>query len=219
VATAGLKLGKPILVEKNSSAGFHSPGQLVTFQVDMSGCSETPTVTVQNPISGAVVDMNSVALLADGRLTMKMGRAAGGGSVTVTACGKTVRRMLYNYGVPPVPGVPDGMQYLPAGNYVLTAYGSVVSKYFDSQTGWHTYTSTIPSSNLGSFQLTNLRLFASTIQQVFDYAVASVANSDCPQSVSYSLVGSDTFTVSYTVTCSSGTSSASTTVVFQLRHV
>ena len=43
------------------------------------------------------------------------------GVLTVTACGKTVRRLLYNYGTPPVPGVPDGMQYLPAGNYVMTA--------------------------------------------------------------------------------------------------
>src|SRR5262249_49405758 len=56
-------LGSPVLAEtKARSAGFHKPGQEVTFRVlgpDGGPCNETPTVTVDNQYASSAVDLTT----------------------------------------------------------------------------------------------------------------------------------------------------------------
>jgi len=220
VLSAGLLLGHPLLAEVSpATAGFHTPGQLVRFQVDPSGCMDTPTVMVQNAGTSPSVDLSSVALdPVTGILSLRMGLAPGGARVQVTACGHTVTRLLYNYGTPPVPGLPDGFpQYLTKGNYTMTYGGSAESRCPNPMGGDFVVTTPIPTTPVGTFPLVNVKTFANAVVQAFDTAVAAATQPGCSQSVSYSPATDTGFSVTYTVQCTSGQCTATSTITFTLQ--
>ena len=140
---------------------------------------------------------------ATGVVSFKMGTDAGGGSVTVSACGQTSTLLIYNYGTTPVAGVPlDFPQTLPTGEYVMTYSASGSAN--------------IEPTQIGIFKMTSLKTFYNIITKTFSAAMSSVSSPDCSQGVSYSPYTDDSFSVSYTVTCSSGGESASETLNFTL---
>lgn len=213
VYAKGLKvastLGQPVLAEVNArSAGFHSPGDQVTFRVlaaEGSPCNETPTVTVENQYFSSAVDVSTVATHADGTITLIMGDGAGGARVTVTACGRSTTRLLYNYGPKASRGLPAGFPAnIPRGTYVLSfsASGEV----------------NIPETPLGAFPNVNLRLFAQALETAFDQAAAAYTPPGCSKAVRYSRFDGDAFTVTISVTCTSGEATASQTIVFTIRR-
>lgn len=208
VLTGGLLLGKPLVANKNpSSAGFYQPGAWVEFQIDTSGCPNA-TVTVVNATSlSSPIDTSTVSFDPQtGILRFQMGTDAGGGDVQVSGCetpGLFQSVEVYNYGKTPVAGVPsDFPQNLPTGEYVMTysASGEV----------------SIPPTTIGAYKLTNLKAFYDEITYAFNLAISQTAVSGCSQSVSYSPYSDNSFSVSYSVTCTSGQYSATESMVFTL---
>jgi hypothetical protein len=204
------KLGRPVVAELNArSAGFHKPEQQVRFQIytaDGSPCLEPPLVEVANqPFSRAIdsfrVDEGS------GVITLTMGQEQGGGSITVTACGRTATVLVYNYG-PKVPkGLPNGFPTnLPKGTYRIT--------YSASGTGI-----SIPETSLGTFELVDLKSFSQQLVNTFNTAINSVSVPGCSQRMSYSPYNGSFFRVTYSVTCTSGEYSATATIVFRIQKV
>jgi hypothetical protein len=191
---AGLKLGKPVIGQiGGKNAGFHKPGDVVRFQIyaaDGTPCLEAPEITVENAPLSSAVDTGSVSVdETTGIITLTMGTGRGGGSVSVTACGQTSTVLLYNYGPPSIPGIPDGFpRDLPPGNYelVYSASGEV----------------TIPPTSLGVFPLVDFKLFAKTLIQAFNQAVAATQPpGNCTQGVNYGSYAGNSFSITYTVTC------------------
>jgi len=206
------KVGRPVVGEINaSSAGFHNPGQQVRFQIynaDGTPCLEPPVVEVANQPLSSAIDLNSVIVdEVSGVITLTMGEEQGGGSITVTACGRTDTVLVYNYG-PKVPaGLPDGFPTnLPTGNYRLT--------YSASGTGI-----SIPETLIGTIELIDLKSFSKQLVNAFNTAVNSISVPGCSQRVNYSSYNGVSFTVTYSVTCTVGGQSATVTITFKIQKV
>lgn len=206
---AGSRLGRPVIEEVNArSAGFHRPGERVTFRIyaaDGSPCTEPPVVTVQNQFSSEAVDLGLVAA-ANGEVSLTMGSGKGGARVTVTACGRSSTRLLYNYGARVPAGLPEGFPAgLPHGTYALSF--------------WATGVVNIPETPLGTFQNTDIRAFAKQLLAAFQQAVAAVSVPGCTSGVGYSPFDGTSFTVTIPVTCTSNGVTASITVSFRVRRL
>jgi hypothetical protein len=201
-------LGSPVLAEVNArSAGFHKPGQDVTFRIlgpDGGACNETPTVTVENQYASSAVDLTTVVARADGTVTMTMGAGPGGARVTVTACGQTSSRLLFNYG----PGTSSGRGIptnLPEGLYALSFSASG-------------YVS-IPETSLGTLDNTDAQAFANTLRDVVRQAAAAYDVPGCSTSTRYSRFNGESFTIRFRVTCSNVAVTVSETLVFRVRKL
>ena len=211
VYTRGMKalamVGNPVLAETNTrSAGFHKPGQDVTFRVlgpDGGPCNETPTVTVDNQYASSAVDLTTVVAHSDGTLTMTMGASAGGARVTVTACGQTSSRLLFNYG-PSTRGhgIPND---LPEGLYELSVSASG-------------YVS-IPETTLGTFNNTDAQAFANTLRDAVRQAAAAYDVPGCSSSTRYSRFNGESFTITFRVTCSNVAVTVSERLVFRVQKL
>jgi hypothetical protein len=211
VYTRGMKalavLGSPALAEVNArSAGFHRPGQEVTFRVlgpDGALCNETPTVTVENQYTSSAVDLATVVAHPDGTVTMTMGAGPGGARVTVTACGRTSSRLLFNYG-PRTSGrgIPGN---LPVGLYELSFSASG-------------YVS-IPETSLGTLDNTDAQAFANAVHDAVRRAAAAYAVPGCSSSTRYSRFNGESFRITFRVTCSNVAVTVSETVVFRVRKL
>src|SRR5262245_27877741 len=202
-------LGSPMLAEANArSAGFHKPGQGVTFRVlgpDGGLCNETPTVTVENQYASSAVDLTTVAANPNGTVTMTMGAGAGGARVTVTACGRTSSRLLFNYG-PRTSGGGRGIPgNLPEGLYALSVSASG-------------YVS-IPETSLGTLINTDAQAFADALRDVVRQAAAAYAAPGCSSSTRYSRFNGESFTIRFGVTCSNAAVTVSETLVFRVRKL
>jgi len=201
--------GKPILVETNSrSAGFHRPGDVVTFRVlgpDGGPCTEAPQVVVENQFGATAVDLASVHQEADGTLALTMGDQAGGAKVTVTACGQSSTRLLFNDGPKSVPGLPTGFPAgLPQGSYVISFSASGAA--------------TIPETPLATIPNLGARAFAQALVKAFQGVAAAYASPDCSIAVHYSPFDGESFTATYSVTCTVDQATATETVVFRVRR-
>jgi hypothetical protein len=200
------RLGTPVIAEvKARSAGFHRPGDHVTLRVlaaDGSPCNETPAVTVENQYSSSAVDLSTVAANADGTITLTMGDGAGSARVTVTACGRSTTRLLFNYGPKAGHGIPTN---LPPGTYELSysASGEV----------------NIPKTILGTVPLIDAGLFVQELKSVFDQVAGAYRVPGCAQTVHYSRFNGSSFSVTFRVSCTSGPVSASETLRFTVRKV
>jgi len=206
---AGIKISKPVVGEIGAkTAGFHKPGDVVRLQIyaaDGTPCNEAPVITVENGPMSEAIDTGSVSVdETTGVITLTMGEGRGGGHVSVTACGRTSNVLLYNYGPPSIPGVPDGFpRNLPAGNYQLTysASGEV----------------TIPPTSLGVFPLVDFKTFAKTLVQAFNQAAAATnPGPNCTQGVNYGSFDGTSFSISYTATCTVDDITATETTTFTL---
>jgi hypothetical protein len=213
VLRAARVVGRPVVAEIDArSAGFHRPGDEVRFQIynaDGTPCTETPVVEVANAGSSPAIDLGSVLVdETTGVITLFMGEGQGAGRVTVTACGQSATVLLYNYG-PRVPaGLPRGFPTnLTPGTYRMTysASGPGVS---------------IPETLIGTFELTDLRTFATEIVQAFRAAAQAVSSvPGCGQSVNYSPFNGTSFSVNYTVTCTVATVSVTVRLVFRVEKI
>ena len=202
-------LGSPVLAEVNArSAGFHKPGQQVTFRMlgpDGGPCDETPTVTVENQFASSAVDLSTVVGNPDGTVTMTMGAGAGGARVTVTACGQTSSRLLFNYG----PRTSGGGRVIPAnlpeGLYALSfsARGYV----------------SIPETSLGTLDNTDAQAFASALRDVVRQAAAAYDVPGCSGSTRYSRFDGESFSITFHVTCSNVAITVSETMIFRVRKL
>ena len=202
-------LGSPVLAEANArSAGFHKPGQEVTFRVlgpDGELCNETPTVAVENQFASTAVDLTTVVAHPDGTVTMTMGAGAGGARVTVTACGQTSSRLLFNYG-PTTSGGGHGIPgNLPEGLYELSVSASG-------------YVS-IPETSLGTFTNTDAQTFANTLRDAVRQAAAAYDVPGCSSSTRYSPFDGESFTITFRVTCSNVAVTVSEKLVFRVRKL
>lgn len=202
-------LGSPVLAEVNArSAGFHKPGREVTFRIlgpDGGPCDETPTVTVENQYASSAVDLNTVVPHPNGIVTMTTGAGAGGARVTVTACGQTSSRLLFNYG-PRTSGRGRGvLENLPEGLYELTVSAS---GYVD-----------IPETSLGTFANTDAQAFASTLLDVIRQAGAAYDVPGCSSSTRYSRFDGEAFRITFRVSCSNGAVTVSEKLVFRVRKL
>ena len=202
--------GKPILVETNSrTAGFHHPGDQVTFRVlgpDGAPCTEPPTLVVENQFGATAVDVSSVHQLADGTIALTMGDEAGGARVTVTACGRSSTRLLFNYGPKAVNGLPAGFPAnLPMGTYALSyAASGVVS---------------IPETPLATLPNLGVHAFARVVVTTFQQVAAAYASPECSIVVRYSPFDGSSFTATFSVTCTVDGASASETIIFRVRRI
>jgi hypothetical protein len=104
-----------------------------------------------------------------------------------------------------VSGLPPGFPTnLPKGNYGMTYSANIddltccccVPITCDTSPGY-----SIPSTSGGTFVLTNLTTFAQSLEEAFNAAMATVSVPGCTQTVSYSPVVNNAFTVTYTGTC------------------
>jgi hypothetical protein len=210
VYARGLKasaiLGKPVIAEVNArTAGFHRPGDEVTFRVvgaDGAPCNETPTVTVENQYFSSAVDLSTVQSHPDGTITMQMGTDSGGARVTVTACGQSSTRLLFNYGPQSPKTMPTN---LPTGGYALSfsASGEV----------------SLPETPLGTLVNTQPGIFAKVLLAALRQAAAAYTPPECATGIRYSPFDGDSFTVTFSVTCTSGEATASQTLVFRIRRL
>lgn len=209
------KIGRPLLSEIDArTAGFHTPGNVVSFQMQLpEGCDDVQ-VTVQNQPLSRAVDTDTVSVDQDtGVITLTMGDEIGSAYVEVNACGEIARRLLFNKGPKTSGGGGGGdgsfPKNLPAGNYTLTYWATITSTGGGS--------TNIPETYLGTFPLVGgIKTFRRTLEQAFSAAVAAATQPGCSQRVSYSPFSDNFFTVTYTVTCTSGEASATSTIVFKL---
>jgi hypothetical protein len=206
VAGDKLPFPKPMLAELNAkTAGFHKPGEEVTFAVYTSTgepCTDTIDIEIESPFgSGNVVQ--GWRDNGDGTFTLTMGSDAGGARVTATACGQTSSRLLYNYGPKAVSGVPPGFPTnLEPGNYQMCYSGPI-------------------SGCIGPIPLTNLKAFAKIITGVIDSVMASlVVPPGCSAASWYTPAVNDSFSFSFTVTCCVPDAGCSTvTMTFTISRV
>ena len=220
-------LRQPLLAEVDpksptrfsKSAGFHAPGELVQFQIDMAGCDETPTITVQNAtVFNQSVSLSSVSFdNLTGRISMLMGPDEGGANVQVTACGKTKPMLLFNNGSKLAQSLPYGFpQDLQLGTYAITVSGTICTIYY-TDTDCSTQMSAMPTMNLGTIQLANIKTFAKLLSQ----AATSVAdgfnepNAKLDSEFSPALGGSFSWTVSITGSAGGCTCSSTATLTIQ----
>ncbi|MGB7582284.1 MAG: hypothetical protein WBL85_07565 [Sedimentisphaerales bacterium] len=187
-------------------------------------CSGQVKFYAHNPVGTLVATVDADT----GLVTMQGGCGAAG--ITAWCNGMESQRLLVSTDcdgtLPPSPptvaGLPKGFpQNLPTGNYVMTWSADVSSFQCCSGSPPTCATSpgySVPPTTVGTFPLTNLKTFAKVVVQAFNYAVASVSEPGCSQSVSYSPFTDDAFTVTYTVTCSQeDCTDAITTFTFTLQ--
>ncbi|MGO9246407.1 MAG: hypothetical protein ACLPT4_13580 [Verrucomicrobiia bacterium] len=195
--------GRPLLEEvtPNNSAGFLKAGSVVTMAFAIpEGCT-TWTVSCTGA-SGVIASYTPD--YTTGTIQIIMGSTQGGADVHIYGCNcgtniECCSRLLYNYGgkTKTVAGLPEGFPTdLTTGDYGLTYSVSVScsdgSSYSDG-----------PYS-VGSFPLSgNLKSFYDTFKSALDAAVASVSEPGCSQNVAYSAFNGDSFTCTYTVSCTS----------------
>jgi hypothetical protein len=200
------RLAPPVIAEVAArSAGFHRPGDEVIFRVlaaDGSACNEVPTVAVENQFASTAVDLGTVSANADATITLTMGEGAGGARITVTACGRSTTRLLFNYGPRAGRGIPRN---LPTGTYELS-YSA--RGYID-----------IPETSLGVFPMVDAAAFAQQLRSVFDGVAGSYDVPGCSQSVRYSRFDGRQFTVTFSATCSAGGVTATQRIRFTIRRV
>jgi hypothetical protein len=202
-------VGRPVLAEASArTAGFHKPGQDVTFRVlgpDGGLCNEMPTVTVENQYASSAVDLATVVAHPNGTVTMTMGAGAGGARVTVTACGQTSSRLVFNYG-PRTSGGGHGIpRDLPEGLYALSV---AASGYV-----------TIPETPLGTLANTDAQSFATALRDAFRQAVAGYDAPGCATSTRYSRFDGESFSIRFRVTCSTVAVTLSETLIFRVRKL
>jgi hypothetical protein len=200
-------LGSPVLAEANArSAGFHKPGQNVTFRVlgpDGGPCNETATVTVENQFASSAVDLATVVAHPNGTVTMAMGAGPGGARVTVTACGQTSSRLVFNYG--PSLGGRGIPRNLPEGLYEITFSASG-------------YVS-IPETALGTFLNSDAQAFAATLRDAVRQAASAYHVPGCSGSWRYSRFDGESLAITFRVTCSNGAVTVSEKLVFRVRKL
>jgi hypothetical protein len=193
IVSAESPLGKPSIANKTAgSSGFYSPGAEAAFEIGaLSGCDETPTVTVVTGLGfGYAVDTNTVDFdTANGTLKFKMGTEAGGASIEVSACGETNTILVYNFGETPVPGVPIGFPTdIPAGTYEMEF----------SATGPFP----IPLTKIPiPIKFTSLGAFYEKISAAFNAAIENTGPSQCSISLSYSPYVDGTFSFTWAAVC------------------
>jgi hypothetical protein len=223
--------GRPLLEEvtPNNSAGFLKAGALVTMAYAIpASCGTDWTVTCTPPASASGVIASYTPDYTTGKIVITMGPAQGGADVSIKGCGCAVEccsRELYNYGgktSTSTSGLPDGFPTnLTKGNYEMTysySIGSIQCCSGDPQVCDTTPGSSVGTTSLGTFPMTNLKTFSKILVQAFNTAVAAATTSGCSQNVSYSPFAEDTFTVTYTVTCTQpGCTGGATTVTFTLQ--
>ena len=202
-------VARPVLAEANArSAGFHEPGQDVTFRVlgpDGGLCNETPTVAVENQYASSAVDLATVVAHPNGTVTMTMGAGAGGARVTVTACGQTSSRLVFNYG-PRTSGGGRGIpRNLPEGLYALSVSASG-------------YVS-IPETPLGTLLNTDAQAFGNALRVAVHQAAAAYDAPGCANSLRYSRFDGESFSIRFRVTCSTVAVTISETLVFRVRKL
>jgi hypothetical protein len=200
------RLEPPVIEEvRGRSAGFHRPGDNVTFRVlaaDGSPCNETPTVTVENQYASSAVDVSSVATHTDGTITLTMGSTAGGARVTVTACGRSTTRLLFNYGPKVGNWFPSN---LPPGTYEVSysASGEV----------------NVPKTILGTFPVDDVAQFAQELDALFDQFATAYKVPGCSEAVHHSRFDGSKFSVTLSISCAAGPVSVSETIRFTVRKV
>src|SRR5439155_400386 len=113
---------------------------------------------------------------------------AGGARVTVTACGRSSTRLLFNYGPKAVNGLPPGFPAnLPTGTYALSyAASGVVS---------------IPETPLATLPNLGIHAFARAVVTAFQQVAAAYASPECSITVRYSPFDGSSFTATFSVTC------------------
>jgi hypothetical protein len=196
----------PVFAEEGrKTAGFHQPGDLVTFAVysaDGTPCTEIPTVSVQNQGFPNVVDVNTVQTNPDGTVTMTMGEDQGGAYVTVTACGRSSTRLLYNYGPKLARGFPSN---LPLGSYAMSVRmtGAV----------------DIPETPVGRIDNINLRDFADQLISTLERAAALYKVPGCSTRIRYTRFDGQAFSVKFGVSCNIQGHSASVTMIFKIEKI
>jgi hypothetical protein len=201
-------VGKPVLVEVDAkTAGFHNPGDQVTFAIYNVGgepCTETPVINIVNVFDGEAI-LPGYVINSDGTFSVTMGREPGGARVTITACGQTSTRLLYNYGPKAVKGVPAGFPTdLEPGNYQLCFSIDGIE--------------TCPPILL---PLTNLKSFAQIVVTAINTVTSSlVLPPGCTVRSWYGAATDTSFSFSFSATCCDpDVGCATETVVFTIRKV
>jgi hypothetical protein len=123
---------------------------------------------------------------------------------------------------PTVSGLPTGFPTnLPKGNYVMTYSANIDAITCCSGSPEHCTTTpgySVPLTPLGTVPLTNLKTFAKVLETAFNAAMAAAVTPGCSQNVSYSPFTDNTFTVTYTLNCTSeGCTGGTTTFNFTLQ--
>ena len=227
IYSANLMLGQPLLAEVDpkaptrfsKSAGFHKPGELVQFQIDMAGCDEAPTITVLNATSfNQSVDLSSVALdPTTGKITMVMGPDEGGADVWVTACGKTTTMELFNYGSSAAQSLPYGFpEDLDVGTYAISVSGTYCTIYY-TEDSCYTLPGTLGPIDLGTIQLANIKAFAQMLEQTASGVANSLSEPDqaIGSTITSTLPNSFSWTVSVTGSAGGCTCTATATLTVQ----
>ena len=214
--------GAPLLeeVSPNNSAGFVKAGTLVTMAYAIPPSCHNAHISITETVPGVIADYE---MSPSGEIVITMGSTRGGADVHITGCDCAVEccsRELYNYGAKPVAGLPDGFpQDLPKGTYAMTGSYSIGSITCGCPDACYTCCASGGSLGLlGTFPMTNLKTFSKILVQAFNAAVAAATQPGCSQGVHYSPFADDTFTVTYTVTCTQpGCTGGATTVIFTLQ--
>jgi hypothetical protein len=191
--------------EGNKGAGFHKPGDLVTFRArsaDGTACTDVPTITVQNQGFPDVVDVNTVVSNADGTFTITMGSDQGGALVSVTACGRSSTLLLYNYG----PKLPAGFP----PNLPLASYAMSVRVTGDVD---------IPETSLGTITIVNIRDFVDQLTSMLEEAVELYKVPGCSTKIEYSRFNGRAFSVRLGLSCRIGVRSASITMILKIQKI
>jgi hypothetical protein len=183
------KLGAPVVAEIDAStAGFHTPGEEVQFQISVT-CGEPPTVTVENMALPQAVDLDSVVIdETTGVITLVMGTEEGGGRITVTACGASGTVLVYNYGPEPPKGFPrDFPLNLPAGTYLVTVSASGVVD--------------IPETPLTTLELDDVMSFYDQLKSALTGALDQMSGLPCSASTRFSPFDGESFTATISLSC------------------
>ncbi len=192
--------------EGGKAAGFHKPGDLVTFRArgaDGTPCTEVPTVTVRHEGFPNVVDLSTVAAWPDGTITMAMGEDQGVAYVTVTACGRSGTLLLYNYGPKLARGFPPN---LPLGSYALSVR---ITGVVD-----------IPETPVGTLDNVNVREFAEDLISMLEQAAGQFDYvPGCSVRINYTRFDGQAFTAKFGLSCSIAGQSASVTMIFKIERI
>jgi hypothetical protein len=192
--------------EGGKAAGFHKPGDLVTFRAraaDGTPCTEIPAVTVQHQGFPNVVDLSTVATWPDGTITMAMGEDQGVAYVTVTACGRSGMLLLYNYGPKLAHGFPPN---LPLGTYALSVR---ITGFVD-----------IPETPVGTLDNIDVREFAEDLISMLEQAADQFRYvPGCSIRINYTRFDGQAFTAKFGLSCSIAGQSASVTMIFKIERI
>ena len=215
--------GAPLLEEvtPNNSAGFLKAGSVVTMAFAIPPSCGTDWTVTCTAAPGVIASYTPD--YTTGTIIITMGSTQGGADVSIKGCDCAVEccsRELYNYGGSPTSS--EKFPKLPQGNYDIS-YSLSIADFVccsgDPQTCVTTYGSSYGPTSLGTFPLYgNMKIIEQVLEEAFSEAVAESGQPDCTQHVTYSPFSDDTFTVTYTVNCSSpGCTGGATTFSFTLQ--